>query len=185
MLVLSCRGEERRLKNRELKKGQQPQEGRNKSERVEEIEHFFFLSTVFVAGEINPRGSFSPFVILSSTRAASAQRSALLLAFATNAKMSCAGHRALAAGVATAGIVSSAASPSSSSASATPSPAAGPRRAFVAAAAGFRNNHRLALGGIAALSASLRLAAAQVSWNYAAGDGEEEREELKMMMRER
>ena len=79
--------------------------------------------------------------------------------------MSCAGHRALAAGVATAGIVSSSASAASPSpsASTTPAPAAGPRRAFAAAAAGFRNNHRLALGGIAALSASLRLAAAQVS----------------------
>ena len=104
-------------------------------------------------------------VILSSTRATSAQRSALLLTFAPNAKMSCAGHRALAAGVATAGSIvsSSSAASSSSSASTPPSPAAGPRRAFAAAAAGLRNNHRLALGGIAALSASLRIAAAQVS----------------------
>ena len=140
---------------------------REKKKKKHSTEKHFFrwrLERDFLSGRWrNSTILFSlPFVILSSTGAAFAQRSALLPAFATNAKMSCAGHRALAAGVATAGIVSSSAASSTSPASPSP-PAAGPRRAFAAAAAGFRNNHRLALGGIAALSASLRNAAAQVS----------------------
>lgn len=117
-------------------------------------------------------------ILFSTFRAAIARSSSLA---ATNGNYIFHRMSPLAAGVcATAGLVSGLSPPascpsplSSSSSSSLPhaftssssvaaAAAAAPRRAFAAAAAGLRHNHRLALGGIAALSASFRLAAAQV-----------------------